>query len=95
MKKSGLDPNGTTLFIQLLNFPDHYLVLLVADDQFRYALITTKAIPTASFPTMALEDIAWLDFDRIRGESMTSNLEERLVGNDGVAKSSGWVSKTR
>ncbi|KAF9528468.1 mediator complex subunit MED14-domain-containing protein [Crepidotus variabilis] len=56
----------STLFIQLANFPDHYLVIVITDENFKYALITTKAIEDNTYAMMVLEDIAWLDFDRIR-----------------------------
>src|ERR1700731_1654240 len=32
-----------TLFVQLSNFPDYYLVLVITDEDFRYALISVKA----------------------------------------------------
>ena len=35
------------------------------DERFQYALITTSVIPESMFGSMILEDIAWLDFDRI------------------------------
>ncbi|KAF8904360.1 mediator complex subunit MED14-domain-containing protein [Gymnopilus junonius] len=63
-RKLGTDFRGT-LFIQLLSFPDHYLVLVVMDLRFQYALITTKPIPESAFGGLVLEDIAWLDFHRI------------------------------
>lgn len=64
MRKLGTDFRGT-LFIQLSSFPDHYLVLVVMDLRFQYALITTKPKLEAPFGGLVLEDIAWLDFDRI------------------------------
>lgn len=54
-----------SLFIQLSNFPNHYLVIVITDECFKYALITTKAIEGHMYAMMVLEDIAWLDFDRI------------------------------
>lgn len=71
MRKLGTDFRGT-LFIQLSSFPDHYLVLVVMDLRFQYALITTKPQPEAPFGGLVLEDIAWLDFDRIHETSITS-----------------------
>lgn len=53
------------IFIQLSNFPNHYLVLVITDERFKFALITTKIIPGSMYASQALEDIAWLDFDRI------------------------------
>lgn len=61
-----------SLFIQLSNFPSHYLVLVVAEERFKYALITAKPIQNAPFTTMVMEDIAWLDFDRIREAAFPS-----------------------
>uniref|UniRef100_A0A8H8CQ10 Mediator of RNA polymerase II transcription subunit 14 n=1 Tax=Psilocybe cubensis TaxID=181762 RepID=A0A8H8CQ10_PSICU len=68
-----LGPEHTwSLFIQLANFPSHYLVLVVAEERFKFALITTKPIENAPFTTMVMEDIAWLDFDRIREAAFPS-----------------------
>lgn len=64
-----LDRLGQTkghLFIQLARFPNHYLVLLVKSKGFSYALITTTTIPENPFAPTMLEDIAFLDFERIR-----------------------------
>ncbi|KAF9559893.1 MED14-domain-containing protein [Agrocybe pediades] len=101
MSKAGLDANGATLFIQLSNFQDHYLVLVVAEERFRYALITTKTITTESYMTMSLEDIAWLDFSRIRGGSLrdaehkpSSNTHDS-ISVDRKAKSSGFNLDTQ
>lgn len=59
------------LFIQLANFPNHYLVIVITDTQFRYALITTKVLAESVSANMVMEDIAWLDFDRIHGPEIT------------------------
>lgn len=72
MEKLGPE-HSWSLFIQLANFPSHYLVLVVAEERFKYALITTKPIENASFTTMIMEDIAWLDFDRIREAAFPSS----------------------
>ncbi|KAM6502426.1 Mediator complex subunit MED14 domain containing protein [Amanita muscaria] len=65
LRKLGPSTRGT-LYIQLANFPDHYLVLVITDEKFRYALITTKVLTDSIYPTMVMEDIAWLDLDRIQ-----------------------------
>lgn len=64
MMKLGPDARST-LFIQLANFPDHYLVIVITDERFKYALITTKGMEGPMIATMVLEDIAWIDSDRI------------------------------
>jgi mediator of RNA polymerase II transcription subunit 14 len=64
MMKLGPDARGS-LFIQLTNFPDHYLVIIITDERFKFALITTKGIEGPMIATMVLEDIAWIDSDRI------------------------------
>ena len=74
MTKLGPDARGS-LFIQLTNFPNHYLVVVVTDERFKYALITTKAIEGHMFAMMVLEDIAWLDFDRLH--------HARTLGSEG------------
>ncbi|KAF8813688.1 MED14-domain-containing protein [Phlegmacium glaucopus] len=62
--KLGPDVRGT-LFIQLANFSNHYLVLVVTDERFQYALITTRILTESMYASMVLEDIAWLDVSRI------------------------------
>ena len=62
--KLGPDVRGT-LYIQLANFSNHYLVLVVTDERFRYALITTRILTESMYANMVLEDIAWLDVSRI------------------------------
>ena len=74
MIKLGPDARGS-LFIQLTNFLNHYLVVVVTDEKFKYALITTKAIEGHMFAMMVLEDIAWLDFDRLH--------HARTLGSEG------------
>ncbi|KAF8995450.1 mediator complex subunit MED14-domain-containing protein [Cyathus striatus] len=58
------------LFIQLAAFPNHYLVLVVTDTCFKYALITATVLPDTGFAGMTMGDIAWLNSDRIRGEDI-------------------------
>ncbi|KAF8621558.1 hypothetical protein AX15_007725 [Amanita polypyramis BW_CC] len=65
LRKLGPATRGT-LFVQLTKFPNHYLVLVITDDRFRYALITTKVLTDSVYASMVMEDIAWLDLDRIR-----------------------------
>lgn len=69
MAKLGKSARGT-LYIQLSNFPNHYLVLVITDEQFRYALITTRVLSESMFSHMVMEDIAWLNFDRIHEEDI-------------------------
>jgi hypothetical protein len=55
------------LYIQLTPFPTHYLVLVVTDTDFRYALISVKTVPDSTVPSLVMEDIGWLDVERICG----------------------------
>jgi len=57
-----------TLFIQLAAFPSHYLVIVITDMEYQYALISTSVIPGSMFGNMVMEDIAWLDLSRIHGD---------------------------
>lgn len=43
---------------------------MITNEQFRYALITTKVLSESMYANMVMEDIAWLDFDRIHGEDI-------------------------
>lgn len=64
------------MYIQLLSFPSHYLVLVVTDHDFRYALIHVAVLMDSPLTTMVMEDIGWLNVKRIRGESEYSITEE-------------------
>ncbi|KAK7057435.1 mediator of RNA polymerase II transcription subunit 14 [Favolaschia claudopus] len=66
MTKLGPTARGA-VYIQLSNFPNHYLVLVIDDKEFRFALITTRILPGTMYGNLVMEDIAWLDFDRIHG----------------------------
>ncbi|KAJ7928568.1 mediator complex subunit MED14-domain-containing protein [Mycena leptocephala] len=66
MTKLGPTARGA-VYIQLSNFPNHYLVLVINDKEFRYALITTRVLPGTMYGNLVMEDIAWLDFNRIHG----------------------------
>lgn len=55
------------LYIQLSSFPKHYLVLVITDEEFRYALISVKVLSDTMYANMIMEDIAWLDYHRMHG----------------------------
>ncbi|KAJ7072524.1 mediator complex subunit MED14-domain-containing protein [Mycena amicta] len=55
----------SAVFIQLANFPTHYLVLVIDDIDFRYALISTKVKADTPFSSLVMEDVAWLDVERL------------------------------
>lgn len=40
-------------------------MLVVTDERFQYALITTRILTDSMYANMVLEDIAWLDVSRI------------------------------
>ncbi|KAJ3571005.1 hypothetical protein NP233_g4045 [Leucocoprinus birnbaumii] len=71
LKKLGSDIR-TFLFIQLANFPEHYLVIIITDTRFRFALITTETIRDATFAHMLIKDICWLDYNRLKQESVAA-----------------------
>ncbi|KAJ7287402.1 mediator complex subunit MED14-domain-containing protein [Mycena rebaudengoi] len=66
MAKLGSSARGA-VYIQLSNFPTHYLVLVIDDEEFRYALINTSVLSGTMYGNIIMEDVAWLDFDRIHG----------------------------
>lgn len=79
------------LYIQLIPFPTHYLVLVVTDTDFRYALISVKIVPDSMYQSLVMEDIGWLDVERICGrgrEARTQNAaREPGFGSPGVESS--------
>ncbi|KAJ7497072.1 mediator complex subunit MED14-domain-containing protein [Mycena latifolia] len=83
MSKLGSSVRGG-LYIQLANFPNHYLVLVITDEEFRYALITTRVLPGTMYGNLVMEDIAWLDFDRIHGGDITITAQSDPALRDGA-----------
>ncbi|KAG2354230.1 mediator complex subunit MED14-domain-containing protein [Suillus spraguei] len=70
------------MYIQLANFPTHYLVLVLTDEEFRYALISTKMLSDTMFGNMIMEDIGWLDVRRIRGDrSAGASMDEIVISS--------------
>lgn len=78
--KLGSDARAS-LYIQLATFPNHYLVLVITDERFKYALITTKVQSESMYGNMVLEDIAWLDFDRIHDAALVRNAQDNTASN--------------
>ncbi|KAI0356373.1 MED14-domain-containing protein [Trametes cingulata] len=67
LAKLGPDARGM-LYIQLANFPNHYLVLVITDNDYRYALINVKVQRETMYNNMIMEDIGWLNVRRIHGD---------------------------
>ncbi|KAF9220121.1 MED14-domain-containing protein [Gyrodon lividus] len=78
LQKLGPSARGT-MYIQLSSFPLHYLVLVITEEAFRYALISVKVLPDSMFGAMIMEDICWLDVLRIRGEKGIGSAPEVVV----------------
>lgn len=82
----------TQIFISLAMFENHYLVIVADDQQFRFALIWCKVASESPYTSLTVQDIAWLDFERIRaaqdfGRSPTEEKAENAMkrkrdGND-------------
>ncbi|EGO25140.1 hypothetical protein SERLADRAFT_414850 [Serpula lacrymans var. lacrymans S7.9] len=75
------------LYIQLSNFPNHYLVLVITDEEFRYALISVRVLTDTMYANLIMEDIAWLDVQRIRGDNnaifdITGGLSAPMDGSE-------------
>lgn len=102
---SELNKLGSTVrslpYIQLIPFPTHYLVLVVTDPDFCYTLISVKIVPNSMYQSLVMEDIGWLDVERICGhgwEARTQNAaREPGIGNSGVesSKSVPQISRKR
>ncbi|PIL36575.1 hypothetical protein GSI_00264 [Ganoderma sinense ZZ0214-1] len=69
IKKFGQDAQGQ-IYIQLGNFSTHYLVLVIADQDFRYALISVKEVEQSMNHDLVMEDIGWLNIRRIYGDEI-------------------------
>ncbi|EJF59964.1 hypothetical protein DICSQDRAFT_171682 [Dichomitus squalens LYAD-421 SS1] len=70
IKKLGQDAQGH-IYIQLGNFPMHYLVLVITVQDFRYALISAKEVEHSMNHDLVMEDIGWLNVRRIHGNQVT------------------------
>lgn len=54
-------------------------MIVITDEKFKFALVTTSTNRDAVFAHMNLEDIAWLDYDRIHKETLVvSKITESL-----------------
>ncbi|KAI6045803.1 mediator complex subunit MED14-domain-containing protein [Pisolithus marmoratus] len=78
IQKFGLTARGT-IYIQLARFPSHYLVLVITEEDFRYALISVKVLTDSMFANMIMEDIGWLDVRRIRGDRGLRTPREAVI----------------
>ncbi|KAJ7594646.1 mediator complex subunit MED14-domain-containing protein [Mycena floridula] len=81
------------LYIQLANFVSHYLVIVITDESFRYALITTQVLSETMYANMIMEDVAWLDFGRIHGEegiSVQTSSSRSFVDPDSSIGMMNW-----
>lgn len=45
----------------------HYLVVVITDSDFRYALVSAQIVAGAMYTEMLMGDIGWLDVSRIHG----------------------------
>lgn len=79
LRKLGPSARGT-IYIQLARFPSHYLVLVITEEDFRYALISVKLLTDSMFANMIMEDIGWLDVRRIRDDQGVGTPGEVVIG---------------
>ena len=59
-------------------FPTHYLVLVVTDTDFRYALISVRIVPEGIYQSLVMEDIGWLDVERICGRGREARAQNAM-----------------
>jgi hypothetical protein len=81
---SEINKLGTTvrslLYIQLMPFPTHYLVLVVTDTDFRHALISVRIVPEGMYQSLVMEDIGWLDVEGICGRGREARAQNAMRG---------------
>ncbi|KAJ4468331.1 MED14-domain-containing protein [Lentinula aciculospora] len=65
-----LGPYRGTVYVQLESHPTHYLVIIISDEEFKYALINTQVMRNTITNSMVMGDIAWLDFSRLRNDDL-------------------------
>jgi mediator of RNA polymerase II transcription subunit 14 len=66
MAKFGPDARAH-LFIQLQAFSDHYLVIVITESGYKYALVELEE-PDGTLLHLGMRDIGWLDTSRINQE---------------------------
>lgn len=71
------------LFIQLASFRKNYLVILVTELEFRFALVSLGDIPDSPTYGLMIEDIGWLNVQRIHGDEIIVQTKENLDQNQG------------
>lgn len=76
----------THLFIQLANFHRHYLVLLVTEQEFRFALISVQILQNSPTGSMVMEDIGWLDVQRIHSGGLITAADFAPFHSEGAPK---------
>ena len=54
-------------------------MLVVTDERFQYALITTRILTESMYANMVLEDIAWLDVSRIHEEPVVRANPDKMA----------------
>lgn len=53
------------LFINLASFPSHYIVIVVTEDGFKYALINTRPEVVDKRARVVIADLGWLDPEKL------------------------------
>ena len=76
----------THLFIQLANYSQHYLVLLVTEQEFRFALISVQIMQDSPTGNMIMQDIGWLDVQRIHSGGLITAADLIQFNPEGVPK---------
>ncbi|TFY60186.1 hypothetical protein EVJ58_g5313 [Rhodofomes roseus] len=74
------------LYIELAKFPDHFLVLVVTDDDWRYALISVEVLQETPCHDLVMKDIGWLDVRRIHGEEIVVSQRPPHVADPSVGQ---------
>lgn len=86
-------------------------MLVVTDERFQYALITTRILTESMYANMVLEDIAWLDVSRIHEDPVVKpnpnkmaarlHMNRKVEGHDQMVEGSskprfsGYVKASR
>ncbi|KAF5370780.1 hypothetical protein D9758_002136 [Tetrapyrgos nigripes] len=73
------------VYIRLQSYQAHYLVIIIENEQFQYALITTSVIPDSATTDMVIDDVAFLDPVRIHGDDPTISIRDN-VDTKGASK---------
>lgn len=70
------------LFVYLPQLPEHYLVLVLGEEGFRFALISVREVSEALQSFIVIDEIGWLDKSPSNGDWEPAAPPPQLAGHE-------------